>query len=59
MKGSTGLLVFGVLIGMVGALVAVKLRRAHSDPDVDSLAERIQAHLEELEGRIKGVASEA
>ncbi len=57
MKGSTGLFFVGVLVGVVGSLLAIKLRKEGLPEGVDNLADRIQDNLDELESRIQAVVA--
>ncbi len=47
----------GILVGVVGALLSVKLRRDGLPEQVEDLAERIQSNLSELESRVKSAVA--
>ena len=51
MKSTTGIFLVGVLAGVVGSLLAVKLRKDVLPQAVENLADRIQDNLSELEAR--------
>ncbi len=53
MKSTTGIFLVGVLAGVVGSLLAVKLRKDVLPQAVENLADRIQDNLSELESRIQ------
>lgn len=57
MKGSTGLFFVGVLVGVVGSLVVIKLRQDGLPDGVENLADKIQDNLNELESRLQAVAA--
>ena len=57
MKGSSGAFVVGILVGAIGALLAVKLRQGDLHLDLEGLGESIQDNLEELESRVRDIVS--
>jgi hypothetical protein len=56
-KGSTGVFAVGVLVGVVGALLAVKLRKGDLALDFEGIGDRIQDNLAELESRIRDLSA--
>lgn len=52
-SSNAGCFVLGVFVGALGALVAVRLKKAVESGEVEDLSEKIQDSLGELESRLE------